>query len=184
MHFVGKSQTFNYFEERMTKPNTIMGRVHLCETKQCTLILPYPRQHLFCPVAGNCKVRILISCLPGIACETYESSLVALDRNMYQLNRQPVGNRSLTVTLRWRLSMFFLKRVIICFRVTLRLGILTHLVARDEMSIIFWKDGWSRVCIGWICELDHLRCRAEGMEITWSVSMSHSVAASHQSESE
>jgi hypothetical protein len=92
---VGKSQTFNNFEERTTKPNTVMGRVHLRETEQCTLILPYPRRHLFCPVAGNCIVRILISCLPGIACETYKSSLVTLDRNTYQLNRQPVGDRSL-----------------------------------------------------------------------------------------
>ena len=40
MYLVDKSQMSNNLEECTSKPDTIMGSVHLCETQQCAIIVP------------------------------------------------------------------------------------------------------------------------------------------------
>jgi len=81
-YFVRKSQTSNNLEERTSKPDTIMGSVHLRETQQCAVILPDSCRYLFYPVASHRKVCVLVSSLPGIAGEAYKSSIVGLKIRM------------------------------------------------------------------------------------------------------
>ena len=54
--------------------------------------------------------------------------------------------------------------------VPLHLGILTPLVAQDAILTIFWKDGWSRTCIGCILKLEHLGKTARNQKDDYLVS--------------
>ena len=75
----------NDLEECMAKLDDIMGSVHLHETQQCAVIAPNTWRYFIYPVASHCKVCILISGLPGIACETYKSSFVTL-KNQHEVS--------------------------------------------------------------------------------------------------
>ncbi len=46
---------------------TIVGTIHSHKPKQCRLLFPMPWGHLFNPGAGDGKVTIGVTCLPGIA---------------------------------------------------------------------------------------------------------------------
>lgn len=67
---------------------------------------------------------------------------------------------------------------IISSRVALRLGMVTPLLARAAIPIILWKDGCSRACIGLIDEARLETRDCETRSHTWSVAISHSIAAS------
>jgi len=89
-----------------------------------------------------------------------------------------------TLTRFRRFVRFCLKSSIIACRVALRFGIFTPFVARAAMPIILINVGCSSAWIG--CQLTSVNRPSDGGIIvwhTWSVAISHSIAASRKSAS-
>lgn len=152
-YFVSETETPYDLEKCASEPHTIMSGVHPCETQQRAVSLKHSRWHLFYPMACNREIRVLISGLPCITCETYKAGVVTLE---YWLTKNETIQWwvVLTVIFNLKLWRFFLNSSMMCLRVTLRPGILTPFVARAATSIIFLNDGWSKAWIGCIFMLD------------------------------
>ena len=159
-----------------------MRSIHLSESKQSLFLQPFTYLWLLNPVTCNSKITICFACLPSITGKA-NGTTDDLTLQLYQNGRNENDKEWHTFSRSQRAFIYSLDKQMICLHICFWDRCLTPLVPCAVISTIFLNLGCSST---WISFSKTWRPGYDDMEYfvhTWSVSMSHSIAASWKSSS-